>query len=183
MKVLIISLSIFLIIFSKAYSEITKQIVNTLEKSNNYSFKFIQKINEKKETGDCILVFDRKINCKYDNSGKILISDGKNLIVKYKNSNIPNFYKLENTTFYRLLDKQFLIDQLKENNVRSENDILFVDLNYQNIDIKIFFDKKKLYLKGWQTIDIYNNSVFTEIKIKKINENVSEELFNIKKFN
>ena len=25
--------------------------------------------------------------------------------------------------------------------------ILFIDLNYQNIDIKVFFDKEKLYLK------------------------------------
>ena len=183
MKYFLIFFSFFFFIQSSANSDTARQIIGNLGKAKNYSFKFVQKINENEEKGNCVLVFDRKINCKYDNTGKILISDGKNLIVKYKNSNIPNFYKLENTSFYRLLDKRFLIDQLKENNVRSENDILFVDLNYQNIDIKIFFDKKKLYLKGWQTIDIYNNSVLTEINIQKINENVSEELFNIKKFN
>ena len=50
-----------------------------------------------------------KLNCRYDNSGKILISDGKNLIIKHKNSDFPNFYKLKNTSFYKLLDKNYLI--------------------------------------------------------------------------
>ena len=104
----------FFFLTTNAYSDISKKIINNLEKSNNYNFKFIQKINEKKETGNCILVFNRKINCKYDNSGKILVSDGKNLIIKNKNSNIPNFYKLENTSFYKILDKKYLINQLKK---------------------------------------------------------------------
>ena len=137
----------FFFITTKAYSDITKKIINNLEKSNNYSFKFIQKINKKKETGNCILVFNRKINCKYDNSGKILISDGKNLIIKNKNSNIPNFYKLENTSFYKLLDKKYLINQIKKNNIKNENGKLFINLNYQNIDIKVFFDKRKITSK------------------------------------
>ena len=175
-------LFLFLVI-SKANSDVTKKVVNTLEKSNNYTFKFTQKINKRKETGNCILVFNRKINCKYDNSNKILISDGKNLIIKNNNSGIPNFYKLENTSFYKVLDKKFLINQLKVKNVKKENDNLFVDLNYQNVDIKVFFDKKKLYLKGWKTTDIYNNSVSTEIYIQEVNKIVDENLFNISKYN
>ena len=45
-------------------------------------------------------------------------------------------------------------------------------LNFQQDDIKtikVFFDKEKLLLKGWQTTDMYNNSVFTEIKILEVN--------------
>ena len=183
MRLFLISLLLLFLVISKANSDITKEVVKTLEKSNNYSFKFIQKINKKKETGNCILVFNRKINCKYDNSNKILISDGKNLIIKNNNSNIPNFYKLENTSFYKVLDKKFLINQLKVKNVKKENDNLFVDLNYQKVDIKVFFDKKKLYLKGWKTTDIYNNSVSTEIYIREVNKIVDEDLFNISKYN
>ena len=183
MRLILISFLLLFLIISKANSDVTKEVVKTLEKSNNYTFKFIQKINKKKETGNCILVFDRKINCKYDNSNKILISDGKNLIIKNNNSNIPNFYKLENTSFYKVLDKKFLINQLKVKNVKKENDNLFVDLNYQKVDIKVFFDKKKLYLKGWKTTDIYNNSVSTEIYIREVNKIVDEDLFNISKYN
>ena len=179
MKFILISLLFLFFIITNANSDVTKEIVKTLEKSNNYNFEFVQKINEKKETGNCILVFNKKINCKYNNSNKILISDGKNLIIKNNNSEIPNFYKLENTSLYKILDKKFLIDQLEVKNVREENDNLFINLNYQNVDIKLFFDKDKLHLKGWQTTDIYNNSVSTEIYIREVNEIVNENLFNI----
>ena len=183
MRFVLISFLFLFLIISKANSDITKEVVKTLEKSNNYTFKFIQKINKKKETGNCILVFNRKINCKYDNSYKILISDGRNLIIKNNNSDISNFYKLKNTSFYRVLDKKFLIDQLKVKNVNTENDNLFIDLNYQNLDIKVFFDREKLYLKGWKTTDIYNNSVSTEIYIQEVNKIIDENLFNISKYN
>ena len=82
MKFLFIYISVFFFITTKVYSDISKKIKNNLEKTNNYSFKFAQQINKNKETGYCILAFNRKINCKYDNSGKILVSDGKNLIIK-----------------------------------------------------------------------------------------------------
>ena len=46
------SISTFLFLFSisKAYSDIKEQIISNLEKTNNYSFNFIQQINKKKET-------------------------------------------------------------------------------------------------------------------------------------
>ena len=183
MKYFLIFLSIFFFIQSSANSDTAKQIIDNLEKTKNYSFKFVQKINENKETGNCILVFDRKINCKYENNGKILISDGKNLIIKSRNSNIPNFYKLKDTYFYKILDKKYIIDELLKTNVKKGYDNLYIDINYQNIDIKIYFDREKLYLKGWKTKDIYNNSVLTEIKIHEVNGDISENIFDLQKFN
>ena len=182
MRFVLISFLFLFLIIPKANSDITKEVVKTLEKSNNYTFKFIQKINKKKETGNCILVFNRKINCKYDKSGKILVSDGKNLVIKSNNSNIPSFYKLKNTSFYKLLDKDYLIEQLISNNLRKDNERIFFEINYQNIEIKVFFDKKKLYLSGWETIDAYNNSVFTDIIIYEVNKIVNNNLFNLKGF-
>tara|TARA_B100000989_G_C19413032_1_gene415188 strand:+ start:310 stop:861 length:552 start_codon:yes stop_codon:yes gene_type:complete len=183
MRFALILILFFFFITTKAYSDLAKQIINNLKNSENYSFKFTQQINDKKETGNCVLVFDKKINCKYDNLGKILISDGKNIIIKTNNSDIPNFYKLKNTSFYKLLDKRYLINELKMNNIKDQNDELFVRINYQNFDIKVYFDKERLYLKGWRTIDSYNNSVFTEINILSVNEIIDENLFSLKKFN
>ena len=183
MKYFLIAVLILFFTTTKTYSDITKKIINNLEKSNNYEFRFIQNINKKKEAGNCILLFNRKINCKYDNSGKILISDGKNLIIKNKNSDNPNFYKLKNTAFYKILDKRYLISELHKSNIKDKNKEIFVYLNYQDIEIKIFFDKEKLLLKGWQTTDMYNNSVFTEIKIIEVNKLIPGDLFDIKKFN
>ena len=34
---------------------------------------------------------------------------------------------------------------------------------------KTFFDKEKLQIKGWSTIDIYNNTVLTEIDVQEVN--------------
>ena len=179
MKYFLATLLILILTSTKAYSDIAKKIINTLVNSNNYEFRFIQNINKKKETGNCILSFNKKINCKYDNSGKLLISDGKNLIIKNKNSDIPNLYKLKNTTFYKILDKNYLISELNKSNIKNKNGEIFVNLNYQNIGIKVFFDKEKLLLKGWQTTDMYNNSVFTEIKIQEVNKNIDKNLFDI----
>ena len=183
MKTFFLFLLIILFSITNTYADVTNKIINNLEKTTNYSFKFIQEINNKKESGNCVLVFNRKLNCRYDNSGKILISDGKNLIIKHKNSDFPNFYKLKNTSFYKLLDKNYLIDQLKSGDVKNKKEKTFIELNYQNIDIKVFFDNKKLFLKGWETTDIYNNSVSTEISIIEINKAVSENIFDVKNFN
>ena len=69
-----------------------------------------------------------------------------------------------------------MINQIKKNNIKSEYGKLFINLNYQNIDIKVFFDKEKLQIKGWKTTDIYNNSVLTEIKIKEVNKIINENI-------
>jgi len=182
MRLISIYISIFFLFTTNVYLDVKKKIINNLEKASNYGFKFTQQINQNKETGYCILVFNRKINCKYDNSGKILVSDGKNLVIKSNNSNIPSFYKLKNTSFYKLLDKDYLIEQLISNNLRKDNERIFFEINYQNIEIKVFFDKKKLYLSGWETIDAYNNSVFTDIIIYEVNKIVNNNLFNLKEF-
>ena len=183
MRLFFLYISIFFFIMTDVYPDLSKKIINNLEKANNYSFKFTQLINQNKETGYCILVFNRKINCIYDNSGKILVSNGTNLIIKNRNSDIPNFYKLENTSFYRILDKQYLINQIIKNSVKREYDRLFTNINYQSIDIKIFFDEEKLQINGWKTSDIYNNTVSTEITINEVNKIINEDIFDLKKFN
>ena len=51
------------------------------------------------------------------------MSDGKNLVIKSNNSNIPSFYKLKNTSFYKLLDKDYLIEQLISNNLIKDKNL------------------------------------------------------------
>ena len=147
MRTVFLFLLITFFSITHTYADVANKIINNLEKTSNYSFKFIQVINNKKESGNCVLVFNRKLNCRYDNSGKILISDGKNLIIKHKNSDFPNFYKLKNTSFYKLLDKNYLIDQLKSGNVKNKKEKTFIELKYQNIDIKVFLIIRNYFLK------------------------------------
>ena len=60
-----------------------KDIIQYLEKVNNFSFKFEQNINGKLENGNCIVQYPKKIYCKYNQKNKkILVSNGKYLVIK-----------------------------------------------------------------------------------------------------
>ena len=144
MKYFLIFFSFFFFIQSSANSDTARQIIGNLEKAKNYSFKFVQKINENEEKGNCVLVFDRKINCKYENNGKILISDGKSLIIKSRSSNIPNFYKLKDTYFYKILEKKYIINQLSKTTLKKEDNNNNHNNNKKNNNIKKKKNKHKI---------------------------------------
>ena len=57
MRYILIYLLLFLFSISKAYSDIKGQIISNLEKTNNYSFNFIQQINKKKGNWKLYLSF------------------------------------------------------------------------------------------------------------------------------
>ena len=57
---------------------------------------------------------------------------------------------------------------------------IFVNVNYQNNKIIVFFDKDKFLISGWITTDLYNNSIFTEIDIIEINKKIEKNLFDLK---
>ena len=56
------------------------------------------------------------------------------------------------------------------------------NFDYENIFIKVFFDKKSLDLIGWETKDIYQNLVQTFISDIKTNIEVEEKIFSIQKY-
>ena len=56
------------------------------------------------------------------------------------------------------------------------------NFDYENIFIKVFFDKESLDLIGWETKDIYQNLVQTFISDIKINIDVEEKIFSIQKY-
>ena len=68
------------------YGSIKSQIILNLISTNNLKFQFEQKINEKVETGSCIIHYPKKIFCEYnDFHKKVLVSNGKSLLI---NSNL-----------------------------------------------------------------------------------------------
>ena len=86
---------VFFFIFGQKFASSDPTIVKKISDTKNFAFDFEQFINDKKETGNCIISFDNKIICKYDVSGKIIVSNGKTLLIKNKNSNFANTYKTE----------------------------------------------------------------------------------------
>ena len=179
---------IFIIIFFYPLNILasSKQLVkNKLEGTNNISFKFIQKIGKKTEKGECIISYPKKILCKYDDIyNKILVSNGRSLVI---NSNkITNYlrYQLKDTPLNLILDKKFLLSKLDQVEMVKENDETFsFEIEHNNNLLSIFFDKKNYFIKGWETIDLYGNRVRSNIIVKNINQELSDKIFDLNLYN
>ena len=113
-----------------------------------------------------------------------MVSNGISLVIKNKNINQYYVYPLEKTALALILDKKYLISQIKntESRIIDEKYVNFkiIDKKYE---INIFFDKKSLNLVGWQTEDIYQNLVITFISNIKLNQNLDNDNFNLPKMN
>ena len=154
------------------------KIIKKISDTKNFAFDFEQLINDKKETGNCIISFNNKMICKYDETGKLIVSNGKTLLIKNESSNFANTYKTENTYFKYFLNKEFLISKIEGNIVEKEQNFL-LSINDQNNQLNIFFDKKNHLIKGWETVDLYGNKVRSNIVVKDINQELSDSMFSL----
>ena len=171
--------------YSPAYSSTKEEIISLVKLTNNLSFNFIQTIDDKKENGKCIIEYPKKIWCEYNNSNKkIIVSNGKSLVIKNRNSGTYYLYPLNRTPLIYLLDKEYLISKMKILEPK-EIDNKYINFNFfeNNNEINIFFDKKDFFLIGWQTEDAYQNLVITFISSVKINQKINDKIFILPKNN
>ena len=169
---------IFLILISNANSNNKDKIIENLQNTENLNFNFEQNINGKVEFGNCTIQYPKKIFCKYQKNNKILVSNGKSLVIK----TITSFYRypLNKTPLNLILDKNFLIkkiENLKEKKL-SQTFINFEILEEEN-EINVFFDNKTFNLIGWQTKDIYQNINVTYLSSIQKNKQVNKNLFEL----
>ena len=171
--------------YNLAYSSTKEKIISQIQLTNNLSFNFIQTIKDKNENGKCIIEYPKKIWCEYNNSNKkIIVSDGKSLVIKNRNSGSYYIYPLQKTPLEFLLDKEYLISKMNIIKLREIDDkYLSFKIFENNNEINIFFDKKSLSLIGWQTEDIYQNLVVTFISSVKINQKINNKIFILPKNN
>ena len=174
----------FLIFFlfvstSISNAEIKDKILQNLKDTKNFDFKFEQNINGKIENGNCTILYPKKIFCEYARSNnKILVSNGKSLVIKTRTSYYR--YPLEKTPLNLILDKNFLINKiydLKERVV--DNSLINFTIFDGNSEINIFFDNQTYDLVGWQNTDIYQNFNITFLSSIKKNRVLSKNLFKI----
>ncbi len=174
-------LYILFVIFlsSKTSANIKENIILTLKNIENINFDFEQNINGKIEKGNCTIEYPKRIFCKYNlGNQKILVSDGKSLIVKTTASYYK--YSLNKTPLNYLLDKDFMIKRINELDARivQEKFINFRFTENEN-EINVFFDINNFNLIGWQTLDIYQNLSMTYLSSISINKNLKRNLFNL----
>ena len=169
---------IFLILFSNTYADNKEKIIQKLQNTKNLVFEFEQNINGKVENGNCTIQYPKKIYCKYIKNNKILVSNGKSLVIK----TISSFYRypLKKTPLNLILDKKFLINRihnLKEERLNTSY-INFKILENDN-EFNIFFDNETFNLIGWQTKDIYQNVNVTHLSSIEVNQQVDKDLFKL----
>jgi len=169
---------IYLILFSYSYADNKNKIIENLKNTENLNFKFEQNINGKIENGNCTIQYPKKIYCKYIKNNKILVSNGKSLVIKTQTS----FYRypLNKTSLDLILDKKFLIkkiNNLKEK-ILDKTHISF-EIEENENEINVFFDNKTFNLIGWQTKDIYQNMNITYLSSIQINQKVDRNLFKL----
>ena len=173
-----------LLISFNANSSIKNAIKLKLENTNNINFNFVQKIENKIEKGNCTISYPKKIYCKYDDIfEKVLVSNGRSLIINSKK--ITNYlrYNLKDTPLNMILDKEFLIDKIKEiNEVKENEEMYFLKINHNNNLITLFFNKDTYDLKGWTTTDIYQNKVETLLLNIQTNLMIDEKIFRVQRY-
>ena len=169
---------IFLIFCSNTKADNKQNIIENLQNIENLNFKFEQNINGKIENGVCTIEYPKKIYCKYFKSSKILVSNGKSLVIKTKTSFYR--YSLKKTPLNLILDKDFLIEKIHilNENVIDNNLLNFTIIENDN-EINIFFDNESFNLVGWKTKDIYQNTNITYLSSIEINKEINKNLFKI----
>jgi outer membrane lipoprotein-sorting protein len=171
-------ISIFLILLSNTHANNKDKIIENLQNTENFNFKFEQNINGKIENGNCIIQYPKKIYCKYLNKDKILVSNGKSLVIKTKSS----FYRypLKKTPLNLILDKDFLVKKIVRLNekILNKTNINF-SIVQNDIEINVFFDNINFNLVGWQTKDIYQNFNITYLSSIQKNQQVNKDLFKL----
>lgn len=160
-------------------------IINNFNEIENLSFSFKQNINDKEEKGNCIIEYPKKIYCLYENNNeKLLVSNGKSLVIKNQRINQYYIYPIEKTALNLILDKNFLISKIKETNVDLIDDKFYrFKFDESENSVNIFFDKKTLNIIGWQNIDIYQNLVITYLFDLKINLPLKKNQFKLPSIN
>ena len=172
---------LFFSFYFPANSSPKDKIISQMRLTDNLSFNFLQTINDKSEDGKCTIVYPKKIFCEYSNpSKKILVSNGKSLVIKTSNKGSYYRYPLNKTPLEFLLDKEYLISKIEESEPRDiENKYLNFKIFENNNENNIFFDNKDLNLIGWQTVDIYQNLSITFISSVKKNQEIDSKIFKL----
>ena len=176
-------LKFFIILFISffildANADNKEKIINNLKNTYNLSFQFEQNIGGKTEKGNCIIEYPKKMYCSYNKNDKVLVSNGKSLVIKTLSSYYR--YPLKKTPLNLILDKNFLIDKIYslEEKIIDQSYVNYT-ITQNEIEVDVFFDLKNFNLIGWQTKDIYQDTAITLLYSVLINQEINKKIFEV----
>ena len=170
---------IFLILITNSNANNKEKIIENLKNTRNLDFNFEQNINGKIENGNCTIQYPKKMFCEYAKSNnKILVSNGKSLVVKTLTSYYR--YPLEKTPLNFILDKNFLINKINTLEERIvDGSLINYTIKENDLEINVFFNKENYDLVGWQNTDLYQNFNITFLSSIRKNRLISKDIFKI----
>ena len=179
-----LSLLIFINFYLNLNADEKQSIINRLKNINNITFNFKQITNDKTETGSCLLVFDSKLKCTYeDEIQKEILINNKTLVIMKKKYGKVYFYPISNSSFVNILNKYSLINLVQKSNLELNNNINLIYIDNNNKKITIFFDKKNFDLIGWKVDDQFQNEIYFSLKIQHINSEYDPNVFKVPTIN
>ena len=176
-------LSFFLLITKSLLANEKNQIVAQLNNLNSLEFTFDQLINEKAEKGSCLLEFPGKLKCNYfDDKEKELVINNKKLAITQKRYNKTYHYPISKSPFLNILYKDKLLEIVQSGELKITGQIIKL-VYFGDNEITVFFDKKKLELKGWEIKDQYNNNINFSLDIVAKNDVFKKGTFKVPEIN
>ncbi len=159
------------------------KIVTQLNNLHSLEFTFNQLVNEKLETGSCLLEFPGKLKCEYfDNKQKELVINNRRLAITQKKYNKTYHYPISKSPFLNILYKDKLLEIVKSGKLELTEQLIKLIYLSEN-KIIVFFDRKTLDLKGWEIIDQYNNNINFSLNIVSKNDAYKKGTFKIPNIN
>ena len=159
------------------------KIITQLNNLNSLEFTFNQLVNEKLETGSCLLEFPGKLKCEYfDNKQKELVINNKRLAITQKKYNKTYYYPISKSPFLNILYKDKLLEIVESGKLELTEQLIKLIYLSEN-EITVFFDRKTLDLKGWEIIDQYNNNINFSLNIVSKNDSYKKGTFKIPNIN
>ena len=155
-------------------------IINRLIDIENITFDFEQTTNDKKELGTCILSFDNKLSCDYEDAmQKRILINNKTLVIQQKRYGKVYFYPISNSPFIKIFNKNNLINLIQDSEYQLNDNIELTYVGENKERIIIFFEKFNYDLIGWEVVDQLQNTINFAIKIKHVNSDINNKIFKV----
>ena len=170
----------FINFFLNVQASEKQAIIKHFSEINNFSFNFKQVTQKKTETGNCLLEFDNKLKCNYNDSlQKEIIVNDKTLVILQKRYNKMYYYPVSKSPFINILSKKKLINLIKKSDLELKDNIQLIYRDENQNKIIVFFDKENYELIGWLLQDNFQSEIYFSLQIKKINSKIDKNYFKI----
>ena len=164
---------------SKNNEDFVEKFITKFKTINNIKFNFIQTNDELVETGNCFISYPKKLICRYvgNDQKEIIIKNNTLAVIKRKYRRVY-YYRVTNSPFVTILDKNKIIEQIKNiKNILTKDNLLTIEFNnpQDSSSLHLFVNKDTLDITGWKITGYDQQLISFFIKNSEINVAIKEK--------